>query len=112
MLFFRVIDVFFWVKRVCAGGRSFAVSTVQVTNQLWHFTFRPGDPPFRTEPVLELTYVQFFRGVFKSCKKILSSQNPSSFLERCVQELPDFLNLPPKKHFQRCIQKGVFKEVC
>ena len=47
-------------------------------------------------PLLELTHVQFFRGVFKSCQIFLSSQNPSNTLERCVQELPDFLNPPPK----------------
>ena len=49
------------------------------------------------------------------CSKVarffLSSQNPNITLERCVQELPYFINPPPKKHFQGCVQRGVQRGV-
>ncbi len=49
------------------------------------------------------------------CSKVarffLSSQNPNNTFKRCVQELPYFINPPPKKHFQGCVQRGVQRGV-
>ncbi len=47
----------------------------------------------------------------KFARFFLSSQNQNNTLERCVQELPYFINPPPKKHFQGCVQRGVERGV-
>ena len=47
-------------------------------------------------PLLEPTHVQFLEVCSKVARFLISSQNPSNILQRCVQELPDFVYSPPK----------------